>query len=1053
MKNKPSSIYFDKNDYELLRIVKDVLERGRESQNLRSLLVEHMHPQGIKEMAASQGLRIAYATASLLGSFKQGSARDRIKALRSLRDEVFLSSSSFYHKNTARLLMQIMKDLLRCRDNELGQLKLAHDFRMVFTGNPRRVRAELAKYHLLEMPESWDQYAFDDRVHDANTKGRKSPTHLVMDAWIKGIRYLTVVYYNSISPEVVKELIEASAALNVRVQVGIEMSARFRDKYVRFTWEPHGFNNNRSFLKFLEDEAVMKLMEDGRKVSLYQQKYVSEVFDVFNIEHRQSLNEDLGISLEPLQRNEFLDFVGDGQPSLLHLASFIRNALITHIEKEVAELSEDQAETSREWEQLQHHRFERLQNIGVETIIEDFLLPSRNPDIHDPNQPVETPDLPELLRLSPEELLSRLLSLHSSSKFTLNLSNLSIQDTLELLYTCKGMITHIEAYNLKDASHGMTSHLSDDRGDIDGESVDLNSPEKHYRLMSALQKALNDDNVISLKRVIRTIVLEYQKQRFQLDKHVEQLPAEHKARKNIDRESQQMLEREQQLADIIYHLETFHDYYKKRTLGSRIGSGSTGQAEHQHGMGMVALDTIPSRARKMVFKEIVRKKRSLIPATALLTRNSHIRCRNHPKKSCKGIFPRMVLFLKKTGCKRWCDWSLDGFSVHPDRPGNIATLGGLGQSGENEKAFTPNKVKEKLGRPWKYLNTNLKNTLKVLLGFIPAFLTFYLTKDWWFLAYMGAFVWFGITGSRNIIQSVLGGGGLRRSPLLPWNSLVSWSRIADSLLYTGFSVPLLDYLVKTLFLDHALGITTATNPILLYSVMGLANGIYISSHNTFRGLPKTAAAGNFFRSILAIPLAVVLNSLVGTLLHMSGVPDVSGVLQKWAAIISKFASDCVAAVIEGLADRQTNIRARLIAYRTKISQLFAVFSRLDLHFPEEDVLEMLQSPKMMMETLNYEAREQEKLIIVNALDLMYFWMYQPRARKALAIIFQEMSQEEWLVFYRSQLVLKRHREISQVFVDGLVGKNFSKALAFYLDRSEEYLADMENLGLTKRLAN
>jgi hypothetical protein len=235
--------------------------------------------------------------------------------------------------------------------------------------------------------------------------------------------------------------------------------------------------------------------------------------------------------------------------------------------------------------------------------------------------------------------------------------------------------------------------------------------------------------------------------------------------------------------------------------------------------------------------------------------------------------------------------------------------------------------------------------------------------------------------------------------------------------------------------------------------MGLANGIYISGHNTFRGLPRTAAAGNFFRSILAIPLAVMLNSIIGMILQLTGVPDVSGVLQKWAAIISKFASDCVAAVIEGLVDRQTNIRAQLTAYRTKISQLFAVFSRLDLHFPEEDVLEMLQSPKMMMETLNYEAREQEKIIIVNALDLMYFWMYQPRARKALTIISQEMSQEEWLIFYRSQLVLNRHREISQVFVDGLVGKNFSKALSFYLDRSEEYLADMEKLGLTKKLVN
>jgi hypothetical protein len=297
---------------------------------------------------------------------------------------------------------------------------------------------------------------------------------------------------------------------------------------------------------------------------------------------------------------------------------------------------------------------------------------------------------------------------------------------------------------------------------------------------------------------------------------------------------------------------------------------------------------------------------------------------------------------------------------------------------------------------------------------------------------------------------VLGGGGLRRSPLLPWNSLVSWSRIADSLLYTGFSVPLLDTLVKTLVLDQTFGITTATNPIVLYAVMGLANGIYISGHNIFRGLPRAAATGNFFRSILAIPLAVVLNAVIGLGLEAGGVAEVAGGLQKWAAVISKFASDCVAAVIEGLADRQTNIRARLAAYHTKISQLFAVFSRLELLFPEEDVLDVLQSPKMVMETLNYEAREQEKLIIVNALDLMYFWMYQPRARRALMIIIEQMTREEWLIFYRSQLVLKRYREISQVFVDGLVGRNFSKALSFYLDRFEVYLHDLEKLGKAKK---
>ena len=40
-----------------------------------------------------------------------------------------------------------MKELIRARQSKLKQLKLAHDFRMVSTGNPRLVRAQLAKYH------------------------------------------------------------------------------------------------------------------------------------------------------------------------------------------------------------------------------------------------------------------------------------------------------------------------------------------------------------------------------------------------------------------------------------------------------------------------------------------------------------------------------------------------------------------------------------------------------------------------------------------------------------------------------------------------------------------------------------------------------------------------------------------------------------------------------------------------------------------------------------------------------------------------------------------
>jgi len=50
-----------------------------------------------------------------------------------------------------------------------------------------------------------------------------------------------------------------------------------------------------------------------------------------------------------------------------------------------------------------------------------------------------------------------------------------------------------------------------------------------------------------------------------------------------------------------------------------------------------------------------------------------------------------------------------------------------------------------------------------------------------------------------------------------------------------------------------------------------------------------------------------------------------------------------------------------------------------------------------------------------------------------------LSDEERQILIGSQSVLTQQKEITFLFVDGLVGKNFSKALSFYLERSQEYL--------------
>ncbi len=959
-------LFFDHKDYQLIRLVRRVID-AQGAASPKSLLEDHLHPQGIKELASRREMRIAYATASLIGLLQSGHAGGRITALRSLRDEVLLSSFCHYQRNMARALLQIMKELVRSVSNDgegfpPNALRLAHEFRLVSTGKPAIIRSELARCHLLEMPEEWNQLAFDHHVHDANSKGRKNPTHLVLDAWIKGLRQLTVVYYNTVSPGVVKELLTAGELLEVDIQIAVEFSVRFRERDIRFCWEPHGFSDLTDIMKFLQNDEVVKLFAEGKKVLRYQQKQIFVVLSRFNEEHLPKLAAAAGGDCLPFSQDDFLQYVGSGQPTMLHLASFIR---------------------------------ERLggAKISLERLMDEYLLPEQK---RARAEFVNSASEPSLLQLSFPALLSRLRRLHPASRFVLNLAELSPQDLLELLYLAGGNIGHIECYNLKNHRHRLYRQLT--AAAKEGDETNL-SLEYSFGLTSSLQKALNEDNVIALKHAVRAIIEDYQQQLEECQQKV--------LAKKVDTEVLlAMKQRRLDLQGILGNLKSFHAFYRHKRLHSRLGSSSSGRAaEYYYGMGMVVVDTLAPQVRKQLVKQLQQGVRALLPVHAELTCNRHSR-----------------------GKKEWQDWSINDISVDFTRKGNIATLGG-NEMGRRER---------KSASPFFYLNSNLKNGLKIVIGFLPAMITFMLTKEWWLLAWFGAPIWFGITGLRNIIQSVLGGGGLRRSPLLSWNSFVSWSRVSDSLFFTGFSVPLLDWLVKSVLLAEGLNITTTTNPVLMYAVMGVANGIYISSHNLLRGLPKSAVVGNFFRSVLAIPVAVLLNMLVGAILGGFAVVGVDEVLQKWAAIISKFASDCVAAVIEGFADRKTNIAARMRDYRTKFAQVFDVFAKLDLLLPEKDTLELLKDSEKSVQFLQ-KRDELLRPFVVNGLDLMYFWFYQPRGQKAFLQLVEEMSDEERQIVCASQKILECKKEICQMFVDGLVGTNFSRALAFYLNHVETYL--------------
>ncbi|MBW2649029.1 MAG: hypothetical protein JRC53_04305, partial [Deltaproteobacteria bacterium] len=534
-----SKILFDKQDHELLVIVNEVLNRDKSRKYLKNLLNPYLHPHGIKEMAASKELRVAYAVIHLLNSLEVGEAEDRLGALRSLKDEVLYSAQSFLRRNTARVLLQIMKKLVQASGDYRRQLELAHDFRIAASGKPRIVRKQLRRYHLLEMPEEWNQVATDDHVHDVNTKGRKSSTHLIMDAWIKGIRRIKVIYYNHVKADVAEELLKAAEIMGIRVRIGVEFSARFHDRYALFIWAPRGLLDAQDYLNFLKEEPVASFMAEGRRVSEYQRHYIMAVLREFNNRHRYAIEDSYGFLPSLLDQEEFLSFVGVGQASLLHLAEYVRAKMLPSMKDHVAGLRAAYAGAVPEERQQMAGIVKELNRLDSEAIVENYLRPSHNPSIPDPSIPCDGADVPELLTLSPRELLERLGHLNAGYSITLALGNLNVGDVIELLYDCGGMITHLEIFNLKDYVTGREPH-----------NVEIGE----------LQRAINEDNILILKRIIR--------------ESIERLSTEDTGR--IDK-----------LTKILRDISTFRSYYKGTLLKSRVGSDSTGRSHHLYGMGLV----------------------------------------------------------------------------------------------------------------------------------------------------------------------------------------------------------------------------------------------------------------------------------------------------------------------------------------------------------------------------------------------------------------------------------------------------------------------------------
>ena len=603
------------------------------------------------------------------------------------------------------------------------------------------VRKLLAAYHLLEMPEEWNQLAFDHHVHDASTKGRKSPTHLVMDAWVKGIRFLTVIYYNTVDSDVAQELLRAARIMGITVRIGIEFKASLRGKFVEFIWSPLNTEAPKYFAEFTHRPDIASVLNDYAAVNDWMRGHLLALLRSWNTVHAPGLALQWGLEpLSPLTEENFFAYLGQRQPSTLHLAEYICQQWLPVMQEQCA-AAKAAAENQNRIKNLTDVQ-QLLEGLVPDDVLETWLIPAANPELVFPRQPDSR--LPAVMLNPPELLLERLVPLHPC-QMVLNLAGLTAQDVLELLWRGRGRITHLELFNLRQWTNGQLTNISD---------------------INSLQRAINEGSIPRLKQVIQQII----------------------------NGGEGSPERQALFQEILDNIQPFQELYAISRLGSRIGTDSTSRSHRTHGMGIVFVETLPMQAR-WALRRGKSAQRLTLPVYTDVYRFVHYHEPPHDTSWGLRLLKKIVDLGSGQSVK---GWGLEKRTTRVCEDGNLVTLGGVDSQGvgrdiSSRAAVAAERIKV---HDYTLINSNISNILKVLAGFIPAQWAFWHVGSWWILTWFGALLWFAITAVRNVGQSVVGGRGVTSSMLISWKRYVSWNRMADSLLYTGISVPLLEVVVR-----------------------------------------------------------------------------------------------------------------------------------------------------------------------------------------------------------------------------------------------------------------
>jgi hypothetical protein len=186
------------------------------------------HVSGIKNLVYDKAIDMAL----LYGAICSGIKADRLVALARLRDEADNYQGLEMPYNTRRILIALIKETVKAKGELALQYRYMAAFRQALSGRAYVVRTMLDELGLAEVPEAVADRSdgWDDQVYDNAGPGRKTPAQLVLDAYIKGLSRMTIVYEDFLETSALEEAVEAGGVMGIRVTLGLECLVQTKDK-------------------------------------------------------------------------------------------------------------------------------------------------------------------------------------------------------------------------------------------------------------------------------------------------------------------------------------------------------------------------------------------------------------------------------------------------------------------------------------------------------------------------------------------------------------------------------------------------------------------------------------------------------------------------------------------------------------------------------------------------------------------------------------------------------------------------------------------------------